>query len=150
MRNIATKHPIAPNRDTSQGTRRLGLNPESPTIASRQATKLRAPYVVRKKIVTQVATVSRSGRNIAATKAIKPERRRPRTGSPLLGSFRPTQLGTKPSNASACSVRGAPRMLPNALDSTAPQSPPTIRRGPKGAISVQIRGRFINASLLAE
>ena len=66
IKNMIARQATPPMKLIIQGEPRLGLQEGSPLSDSKAATKLTVPYMVKKNMVTTMATVFRSPRNTAA------------------------------------------------------------------------------------
>ena len=142
IKNITPIQPTAPNSDKLQCTLNFGRNDGLPSRRSIPAVMFSTPYVVRKNMVSTGAMIFRFP-NQTAKSAIISVSTVPRRGVSSSPSPRPSQRsqrGNTPSRASACRTLGAPRILPTALESVAPQTPMRIA-SPQYAIS-RIRSGF--------
>ena len=90
-------------------------------------------------MLTTAATALRSPRATAPS-ATPPLMKSATMGSPFFSLSLPRNFGARRSVASACSVRGAPRMLPIALERTAPHSPGMMATAPRKATLVKTSG----------
>ena len=144
-RNITLPQPTAPSADRYHGTRKRGRNDGLPSRRSRPAAMFRTPYVVRKNIVRTGAMRFRFP-TATAPSAIPRVTAVPALGvssGPLPLPSQRMDFGSTPSRANACSTRGAPMMLPTALDRVAPHTPITIAP-PHRDMRRMIRGSWIS------
>ena len=58
IKNISVKHPTLPRKDTVFGIRKLGRKLTNPMLCSIKTDRLIVPYVIKKNIVSRLATLS--------------------------------------------------------------------------------------------
>ena len=123
--NIMPAQPKNPSAENTQLTRNEGRQLGLPINSSSMDDRFNSAYADRLKMVSTGAMALMSPSQMA-TAAKRMAHKVAMRGSFFFPKPRPISLGTAPSLANACSVRGADRSEPSAEESVAAQTPAMI------------------------